>query len=112
MAGCDTCPQTLSLEELQQFMEEHGLSKQDSRESCIQSVENYLMEQLPGSFPERGTWSLVIDYSPNDLARRRFSAVDYFNMKFGKCTTSRLRDILTNHEQFVPKQGSESELTE
>lgn len=51
----------------------------------------------------------MIDYSINDLARRRFSAVDYFNMKFGKCTTSRLRDILNNHEQFVPKCGRRAE---
>ena len=42
-------------EELQQFMKEHGLSKQDSRESCIQSVENYLMEQLPSPLPVRGS---------------------------------------------------------
>ena len=55
MAGCETCPQTLSLEELQQFMKDHGLSKQDSRESCIQSVENYLMEQLPSPLPVRGS---------------------------------------------------------
>ena len=48
MAGVELAPQTMTMESLQEFMQNHALNTavNTTREACVQSVENYLMEHL------------------------------------------------------------------
>ena len=45
MAGVELTPQTMTMESLQEFMQNHALNTavNTTREACVQSVENYLM---------------------------------------------------------------------
>ena len=48
MAGVELTPQTMTMESLQEFMQNHALNTavNTTREACVQSVETYLMEHL------------------------------------------------------------------
>ena len=97
-------PRTMTMESLREFMQNHALNTtvNTTREACIQSVENYLMEHLTRrihsylSFP-------AIDSPVGDLSRRRFSAVDLFRTYYGLYSPKKISELLQKNGMIVPK---------
>lgn len=97
-------PQTMTMEALQEFMHNHALNTavNTTREACVQSVENYLMEHLTrgiGLFLSL----LAIDSPMGDLSRRRFSAADLFHTHYGACSPKKIAELLRKNDLKVPK---------
>lgn len=110
MAGVELTPQTMTMESLQEFMQNHALNTavNTTREACVQSVENYLMEHLTRRVYDPLS-RLAIDSPLGDLSRRRFSAADLFHTHYGLCSPKKISELLRKNDLKVPKWEEESD---